>query len=62
MDSLKEFFYSTLGHVKTGHLANAFAAILIIFVGLFISRRASAALTRVPNLDIQQKIILKKFS
>lgn len=62
MDSIKEFLNSSLGQVKTGHLANAFAAIVIIFVGLFIARRASSALTRVPNLDIQQKIIIKKFS
>lgn len=62
MDSIKEFLNSTLGHVRTGHLGNAFAALVIIFVGLFLAKRASAALTRVPNLDIQQKLILKKFS
>jgi small-conductance mechanosensitive channel len=62
MDSVRQFFNSTLGHVQTGHLANAFAAIVIIFVGLFLARRASSALTRLPNLDIQQKLILKKFS
>ena len=62
MDSLTEFLHSTLGKVRTEHLGNAFAAILIVFVGLFLARRASAALTKLPNLDIQQKLILKKFS
>src|SRR6476660_3709153 len=62
MDSLTEFLHSTLGKVRTEHLGNGFAAILIIFVGLFLARRASAALTKLPNLDIQQKLILKKFS
>ncbi len=62
MDSFKEFFNSTIGQVRTGQLMNALAAIAIIFVGLFLARRASAALTRLPNLDIQQKLFVKKFS
>ncbi len=62
MDSFKELLNSTLGKVRVEHLTNALAAILIIFVGLFLARRASAALTRFPNLDIQQKLIIKKFS
>lgn len=62
MDSIKNFFNSTIGQVQTGHLANIAAAIVIIFVGLFLARRASSALTRVPNLDFQQKLLIKKFS
>lgn len=62
MDSFKDFFNSTIGQVRTGQLTNALAAIAIIFIGLFLARRASSALTRLPNLDIQQKLLVKKFS
>lgn len=62
MDEFKEFLHSALGHVRTAHLANAGAAVLIVVIGLFIARRASNAMTKVPNLDLQQRLLLKKFS
>lgn len=62
MNEFKEFFHSTFSVVNRGHIANGFAAIFIFVVGLFIARRVSNALNRVPNLDFQQRIVLKKFS
>lgn len=61
MDSLKSFLETTIGHVHAHHLANALAAVLIIFIGLFLAKKASSALSRLPNLDFQQKLLIKKF-
>lgn len=62
MDEVSGVFHSAMSHVRADHIANAFAAIMIIFIGFFLARRASAALTKLPNLDLQQQLLLKKLS
>ncbi len=44
------------------HLFGFLSALIILGVGIFLARRASRAVTRIGQLDLQQKIIVQKFT
>ena len=53
MGELGEFF-------TRKHLANLAIALIIFLIGHFLARRASNAISRLPQLDTQQKILATK--
>ena len=56
-------FFDELGDVITGqHLWNAFSALIILIVGLFVANRARAAVDRLTQLDSQQRLLLRKIT
>ena len=59
---LDDWFNSLLKYVTRAHLINFFVAFLLLFGGFFIASRARNAIERLPQLDVQQRLLLTKFT
>jgi small-conductance mechanosensitive channel len=61
-DNLTAWSHTLESALSEEHIFNAILAVLILIIGLFVARKASEGLTRLPNLETQQKIALRKIS
>jgi small-conductance mechanosensitive channel len=59
---LGDWFGEASQVITQKHIANATIALIIISVGTFLAARARDAVGRIPQLDIQQKVLLTRMT
>jgi small-conductance mechanosensitive channel len=59
---LGDWFHDLAQTITQRHIVNFVIAISIFFIGIFVARRSRDAVERLPNLDIQQRVLLTRMA